>query len=380
MDKRTAAVFVCALLTAAFIICFAVNGAEGGYTMFVNDSPWYDQEHYPWEEIFGVDYLPLSMFSQLEGVSIRENTNLKNVLVSYGDKYVTFDLTSSTMYTSEGWQAEVSTYLLYVNERYVPAETICGYFGFIYEKKGEAVRVSDSSRSLTFNELLLEYNPSLAETEAPKTEPPVTTDSQTGETESEPVTENVGERSIYFTFVCGDRTGEVLDTLKAYGITACFCADAQYIAGNYDTLREILVRGHSVCVYGEYDGSSEDYFSSVYETGTLLARLLKFKTRLITSGLEGMNSLLSREDIIDVAGKLGYAITGFNCPMYYGENADAAVMISDATELIVENETVVFRFPCDGDTVRALPGILAYIERNPQFKTGLIGETLIPAS
>jgi hypothetical protein len=151
MKNKTAAVFICACIAVALIIVstnsLLLFGAdEGAPTMYVNDEPWYSEsQYYKWYNITLINYIPISMLEKINGIEIKENKYLHNVMISYGkDIFMTFDIDTSTVYTAKGEQYSVSTYLIY-GKRYIPAQLVCDNLGLRFEiTKGEtAVRISD---------------------------------------------------------------------------------------------------------------------------------------------------------------------------------------------------------------------------------------------
>ena len=75
--------------------------AEGLPTMFCNDEAWDGEERFGFERIFSQYYLPVSMFEAIDGVEVKENTRLGTLLISYGNRYISFDTDSNFAYTEQ---------------------------------------------------------------------------------------------------------------------------------------------------------------------------------------------------------------------------------------------------------------------------------------
>lgn len=373
MDKRTFLVFLAALLAALVFASVAVN-AEEEYSMFTNDTPWYEQHRLPLESIYGVDYIPLSMLAQITGVSIRENTTLRNVLVSYGDKYITFDLSKSIMYTSDGQQHQISTYLLYGSERYVPAKTVCEYLSLEYERHGDIVRITDGNERLSLHQLLVKYNPSIVETVVDLP----TTDSES-ESESNfetDINENIN-KAVYLSFICDADTDGVISTLDAFSLKALFFADYNYISNNIDTVRRLVAKGHSIAIYADGSAGVSAFFESISDSQDILCKYFKFKTRLI-SCFNAENKLISSADFSSGLSSSGYAYVTRGKSFDNRSSVNAAAFITSSLNYVNKNEVAYLLYECDELTLRSLPGIIGGINRNQHSEYYHISDSNIP--
>ncbi len=388
MKKITAAVTVCACFAVLLIIMMSNSmlsfGAEENLpTMYVNDEPWYNEAQYKWIKIFLVDYMPISILEKIEGIEITFNKYLRNVMISYGeDKYMTFDIDTSTVYTANGEVFSVSTYLIY-GERYIPAKLVCNYLGLRFEmtENETAMRISDGTEKMSFNELLFIFNPALAETETTAQD---TTAPTAGETTAVSETtapleteEEIGKRTIYFTFSdCPNvYTPEIMDILNDYGYKALFFTDEVNIIKNPSVITSMAVEGHIPGIIidpADYDDETE-----VWEEITanrLLYYIIKNKTRIIGA-----------EDTINDEKKLGfesagYIISEYNSKMPEEDSVSAEKIINTAKKYIHENEIVIYRFYSNENTVSALPEILDYISDKSQFTVKIPNETVLQSS
>ncbi len=382
MKNKAGVVFICACIIFIYIIIstnslLSFGADENAPTMYINDEAWYNEFQYKWINIFLVDYIPISMLEKIEGIEIKINRYLRNVMISYDEnKYITFDIDTSTVYTAKGDVYSVSTYLLY-GERYIPAKLVCNYLGLRFEmtKKETAIRISDGSEKKSFNELLVIYNPALAEIETTKNEiTAVTTETLTdaGETTTPFETEEIDARTIYLTFSgCpNEYTSDILNILYSYNYKALFLIDDSRMINNAEVIRRIAVEGHTFGILLPADKNNEVIFD--YEktpANDLLYYIIKYKTRIIsTDGYLSDDKRLSLESA-------GYIITEYNSQLPEDNKISAKNLFNKAQEYIRVNETVIFRFYSNANTVIALPKILDYIAGMPQFNVKSLNET-----
>lgn len=377
------------MITATLIIFASIIAAgmeSGGALMYVNDSPWPYEAQYPQADIFHTEYLPCSMFKALEGVNVRENKYLRNVVISYGDGYITFDLNNSMIYTSDGGNISAATYLLYVSERYVPAEITCTCLGLKYEKIGDAVRISDDSAKKSFNALLLEYNASLAQTEpATETEPPPQTEPiETEPTEIIPTpivtdepkeTEPEPEREVYLTFVCGGGyESEIAAELKKQGLTAAFFCDKKFMEESGTIVRTLADSGNTVGLFAEADAALKDELSAA---NRVLYILTKSKTHLFSCKKTDCERLSGGADLEELNTE-GYVLCDFNCDIYYDLPVTKSYLLSAVKKYIDGNIISVLRFNTDSYSCQALPEIFTLLNEYYNLEVGLVSETSYP--
>ncbi len=78
---------LCLFLTLIIIsaaLCPLHAGADADYTLFVNDEPWYTETLYGWQKINQVDYVPISVFLNIDGVSISTDDDKAVTTIKYG--------------------------------------------------------------------------------------------------------------------------------------------------------------------------------------------------------------------------------------------------------------------------------------------------------
>ncbi len=340
------------VLVSGMLFSIPAMGDELSYSMFVNDEPWYSESQYPTETIFNLPYLPISMFSKLEGITVSENKNLNNIMISDANgRYVTFDTESFFAYCSDGSQVYVMTYTLFGGELYVPAEFVCEYFGFALERTQDSsvIRISNAESTVPFEDLIAEYTietDSSSETLDPDTESDST------------YFEDRANVYLLFENAPTDNTDAILDILDEYSAKATFFMTREDMSQYPDTVIRIAASGHSIGAYiEEYD--AESISEEITQTNSLLRELTRQKTRLIRIG-----------DKDYVSAELGDEIGGVYKGVYYlcSENFD----ISDYPDMTpsqisgkmiealsgAENTTVCFS--SDAKSISVLEELLFY--------------------
>ncbi|MFA6948511.1 MAG: polysaccharide deacetylase family protein [Eubacteriales bacterium] len=383
------------------ILCFAViftafcasypssaAKADSGPTMFVNDEAWYDETLFGWEIIWGMYYVPATVFAKLDGVELKENTRLHNLMLSFGDSYITIDTESKQFaYTSDGGEVYMRTYLLRQNTLWLPAKVICGFFGFTFEQtaSGSAIRISDGTSSKTLEDLLAIYNPSLIETETEQTtknqQTPAPDTSETSEPSSEE--EVIGPRFIYLTFEDGptEYTGDILDLLAEYGFSATFFLDTNSLASYPETAVRIAAEGHSIGLHtvgddaATYENDFDSYISALEYENKLLARIIKSKTRIIRAP-DGSSSDIFRIGTQrgDILASEGYVAWDWNVNVPDELYGSADEISASAVAGIKKYNVPVLRMHQNELTVSALRGILEFISAHADFTVSAISE------
>lgn len=375
MKNKTFTVFIIACITVAAVISYTnpLFGAdEDAPTMYVNDEPWYNESQYKkWYNIYLVDYIPISMMGKIDGIEIKENKYLRNVIISYGkDKYITFDIDASIVYTAKGEQYSAATTLIY-GERYIPARLVCDCLGLNFEitKNEKAIRISDNTAKKSFNELLEIYNPSLLESITTKTET-TTVNQDPAETSGQQQTiGDIGDRTIYFTFTgCpNEYTGEILDLLEKYGYKALFLLNEENIREYITETVRIAAAGHAIGIgLGNNDGM---FTEKARQINNVLYNLIKHKTRIV-----GIDVNIDDDDYLSLE-SAGFTVIDFNGNIPDNKNYSVNYLSAEAYDYIHDFERIFFRFNSTGKTAAVLEKILEYISDKPGFSVELIKET-----
>ena len=234
------------------------------------------------------------------------------------------------------------------------AEQVCEYFGFKLEEKGEAVRISDSTTDKTLNDLLKIYNPALAYEETAQTTQPAVPEETTAPAETEedfsPQYEDIGNRLIYFTFedAPGERTAEILDLLKKYGVSATFFLTGA-ITDYPSEVSRMIAEGHSVglhsmtCDNALFAGDFSSFTSELETENNILYRIIKRKTRLVRApdGSHSDGFVISESEGRTLE-ELGYIVWDWNVYIPDGTDSDTAFISSSRSGKIYRSGDTLF--------------------------------------
>ncbi len=400
--KNVIAALICAFIIAALVIGAAFSTRvyslkdsavteEKKPLMYINDEPWYNEYLYPMENIFLVDYIPIFMFAKLDGVFIKINSAINDVMISYKNKYLTFKTDKSEMYDAEGGKYNIRTYLLYGGERYVPARVVCDYFGFVYEKSknGEAVRIYDANVKLTFDEVLKIYNPSIAEnvteTTAKNTEKETSEKITEGTTKAED-TKEISECNVYLSLYgsSSNNISEAIKLLNEYNVPAAFFLEQSEIIKNADTIREINVNGYNFGVLfnsgsiPENGNSSDKYknvISNLTEINDYIYRLQKYKTRLTALTEDYYLRKSYGNDLFSLLTEEGYIVRGYDYYYNYAYRLSAETVTDRFYKLLSGKENVSVAIYLNSNGTDILKYLLEYIDKYPQLHIVEIDES-----
>lgn len=266
MKRRKRFDLFCALAAVIFalgIVFFARTGVEGAVPnplLYVNDKAFAEEDKYPIEKVRGIYYVPVSLFSQIDGYEIRINAKQKTFIIEYdgGSKFLSFDTSSGFAMNQNGAQIYIPTYELH-NERYVPAEELCKRLGLKFEQTSSSVtgevalRIRDRSSSLDIVLLIYDnypgfYTPETTVTTPVITTPPVTTAQTAASDETSEPTPELTARTIYITIEDspGEYTDELLGLLDIYGYKATFFVVGDAVMESPAALARIAAGGHAI--------------------------------------------------------------------------------------------------------------------------------------
>ena len=363
------------------VICFCILSLAANVysaenpTRYINDLPWAYEITHNWE-ITPMEgcVIPHTAFERISGIDVAFNRNHTQMTMTKGEKKIVVDLKTKDYMIIGDRQIYVKIYEFRTGVYWLPAETVCNYFGLtldIYQygksTKESAIRISDSTAAKSLNELLTLYNPDLAEKEEKL---PI----ETTKEEPEPP---IGDRLILFTFEgeLNAETVNILDILAEHDVKAAFFIVGASLTDNMEILRRLIVDGHTIGLHTmthnetAYINNMNVIFDEFNEENELLYKLTKQKTRLCRAP----NGSSSGKFFIDNEfGKQlynsGYIVWDWNINM-------AGMTYENAVNGIKRNEIPVLRFEMDESAVRLLPEILDYIAENEQFKIKQITES-----
>ena len=359
------------------IVCVGANVYSApNPTRFVNDIPWAYEITHNWE-ITPMEgcVIPHTAFERMSGIEVAFNRNRNQMTMTKGEKKIVVDLKTKDYMIIGDRQIYVKVYEFRTGVYWLPAETVCSYFGLtldIYQygdtAKESAIRISDATAVKSMNDLFTLYNPDLLE--KPEENLPV-------ETKEEEPPPPIGDRLIFFTFEgeLNSYTAEILDILDQHDAKAAFFLVGATLTDNMDILRRLIVDKHTVGLHTMthdetvYIDDMPKLLEEFDAENDLLYKLTKQKTRLCRAP-NGSSS--GRFFIDDNFGKQlynsGYIVWDWNVNM-------VGMTYDNAVNGIKRNEIPVFRFEMNEDTVKILPDILDYIAENTQFKIKQITES-----
>ena len=254
--KILSAVICLALIfTVTAVTPVRIRGAESPkVVLFYNDRAW-TLARLPVEKIHSIYYAPISFMVQLPDVDVRVNESLKTFIITHGDYFLSFDITSDfavnhnkeKMYLKSGE---------YHNERYVPIDSVCAYLKLGYEEYKSpstdaiALRVTDGHQTKTLKEIAEQKYPSLfspPESTDETTAPHGDSGNSSGTTVPKPL---LPERTIYITIegAPGKYTDDILRVLKHGNVKATFFLVGEKMAGNAAAVSKIAAGGHTVAL------------------------------------------------------------------------------------------------------------------------------------
>lgn len=350
---------VMAMLTLFLSISVFTNvSAASGYTLYVNDEPWYTQTLYNWQKINQVYYVPISLFLNINGVEISSNQALKTVTISRGKKYMSIETENKQFaYTEESGEFYFKTYELKSGIIYVPASIVCNYFGFDLSIYGanEAIRICDGTQKLTFYETLLIHNPSLVLKES-------------GGTKYNPIKTDANVAYFMFDDAPNENTDAILDLLEKYNCKATFFLSYSRIIKYPLLVNKIIINGHGIgLICDSAVNSYEEFYNSIGLANDALYSIAKIKTR-ITRISDSCNFEISQDDILDLR-KKGYVLWDKNIDSFDNvKYASSEKVVQRIVEQMSDYKSFTVSFHGNTVSVNAFNTILRYIIANTDYK------------
>ena len=344
--------------------------------LYFNDSTWAREDRSPLKIIDGVEYVPLTIFAQLKNTKVRVNENLNTFVITHSALYISIDATTSIATNHNDRIYTIPTHKLDYGERYVPARDICrhvglGFDSFVNPLTDEiAVRITDGTETLSFEELLNKYNPDILKTEV-QTEQSGQTTGPDDSQDTEQTQKLSGRRTIYFTFpeALNDNTETSLDLLYAYGYTATFFVDSSDIINKPLVISKIISDGHKIGIKPRSPSaytSIDALISEINSINDLLYRVYKFKTRTVM--LDQMYTY--NDDLLSSVNNGALTEEGYSLWRTTVERTDGIYYNNIASQKMIDtlrnNTTVVYNLGNNYHTPTVLNSTLSYIYRNRQ--------------
>ena len=374
--KNKSKLIILILMCICATVIFPGSYSAAAPTRFINDTPWAYETTYNWEITLAEGcVIPHTAFERISGVSVSFNKNRTLMTMTKGEKKIVVDLVAKEYIIFGDRQIYVKVYEFRNNVYWLPADTVCNYFGLtldIYQygetSKESVIRISDSTAAKSLPELLEAYSPDLL----PKQEPVKIKEEEIIIPEPP-----IGDRLIFFTFegALNSNTAAIMDILDGYGIKAAFFITGDTLIDQMDILRRIIVDGHTIGLHtmthdeAAYASDINTLVDEFTAENNLLYKLTKQKTRLCRApNGSSTDKFTIDQGTGNILYSKGYIVWDWNVNM-------VGMTYDNAVTAIKNLEIPVFRFEMDESAVELLPEILEFIADNPQFKVKQITES-----
>ncbi len=262
-------------------------------TIYINDNVFSKHRLYSVLENEDVILLPAAAFSEVEGISSKDDKDADCYIFERDDgRYISINLGSSTYYNSEGNNAEIKTDFV-KSEYYFDASIICKSLGLLFdvsEYGGKTVtRIISSDTALSFDVLI--KNNVISEATIVNT----------------PLIKNTNpldyDKAISFVFdltlINHNGIRQISDLSKELGIKASFVIDEVFLKNSlYSTyLYELNASGHSF-ILKKTEASSKSLEEQAEYCNKILYQLFFKKTNLIYA--ESISKKMSNNGYIAV--------------------------------------------------------------------------------
>ncbi len=331
------------LLVGAMLFCtifsLITRADDSLPTLYCNDEVWYKATIVPLR-IYHSVYVPISVFEQLEGVTVTIYERNNTAMISRSDTlYISFDFTRNSASVKENERFYLMTYTE-GGERYVPLVTTCEYLDLQCETHTSVLdgsisaRICDGKQTKTFAELLRRYNPAALDG---KTEPPETT------APSQPI--DPVSSALFLTvdgLGDGTRIPALLDLLEDFDVKAAFFVTPKELEEKENLVLSLLAGGHTLGFLVEKSGAAD----ALAEANERLMERFKQTTRLYRlqgdEDAEGIHADLRKQ---------GYAHCGWHLDLGMTEDSVRQALIDFRRAVKAEGHLVLRAQPDGFNTV-----------------------------
>lgn len=355
LTRILSAVFCLAVAVCGFTFAGAEIHGANYPTLFYNDRPWYLATRLPAENVYGTNYLPITMFAQLPSVDVRINKTLGTFIITHGNNYLSFDTKSNFAANQDKLRMYITT-AEYHGERYVPAKIVCTYLGLEYEeltdrKTGEiAIRIADSNKTKTFRELLSAYHPDFTPKESGNVDRPV-----------------LSERTIYLGIDMSDirYADAILKSLSRYNFKVTFFLSGSALEASPTLLAKIAAGGHGIAVgatgnaWSGFD-TADDIIDYITEKNIFLARAIRRKSNII--GLPAAGRAVIGEETAAALNEAGYFTWGGDTKISAATSASTGA--ATVMNAIRNYKTSEINLTAGANTAGLLDKVLSFINDN----------------
>ena len=358
------------IFTAVCLTRVELHGAGPTLLLFYNDRVWTQNSSLSAQEMHGVYYAPISLFVQLPSVDVRMNHTLQTFIITHGEKYLSFDISSNFAANQDKERMYLKT-MEYNNERYVPMQAVCDALELGFEKYVDpttssiALRITDSAQTQKLEALAKSRYPGYFPETTEKITESTTTGKDTADTSGKDTTEAdttpvLSRRTVYITVdsALGEYTYDILAVLKKYNFRATFFITEENMRGCADKLSAIAAGGHAIAV-GIPDSKADTLTNAqellvyIESQNDMLARIIKQKTHIVRKV-----GNISAEQVT----AQGYVLWGANVNISSSLSPSRAA--NQAINGIWNNEIAQLRFSDTKNTAVALENVLKFISQN----------------
>ncbi len=246
-------------------------------TLYINDIEWEDDSILPFIESDGKTLVPALAFSSFSGIEVTQSEMLGSLLISDGNKYLSYNLSFGTVLDESGSVAKCEIYR-YGGQIYLEPHAVCQKFSLVFESQFApdgylAARIKDESAVLDFGAMLSSYTES-AEAKIPYLYNP------TGKTVSGTFVHPI------LLVPSAQNVAEAIAILGKNRVT--FAISPKEIASYAELLPKIYAKGHTVVYYlaKEEFESIESFKQKMKEANEYLFSLTGKTCRIYVSAEE----------------------------------------------------------------------------------------------
>ncbi len=380
-------------------------------TLYRQDAVYQYVKTFPLVVSGGVEYVPISLFTQFSYLSVTYSKTSDNFYMSNSEtgRFVTFDVRRNIAETDQGHLIKIITRLFY-RTRYIPVKDVAEIFDLtveIYDNKEMgvyAVRLCDSSRKYTLSQLMENYLPKKIVPQV-RPEPVIKVDPDDNQPSGDgqnPVVpkpvdpyEKVAKRNFYplFENISSPYSEELINTLSYYNQGFTFVVKSDEVIQNSGKIRAVLVGKGTLAVSADEGLFSHEMTPLQYaqklvqefeKANKALSVVCKQKTRLCVLPRNIDMHLLESKDFLSVLDEAGYVVVRTDFAINdYPENANISpyTVVSDVKKAIVDcadknkEGTLRARFFVGAASKTYAAEISRFINKYSQFSSYSINET-----
>ncbi len=356
---------VCVLLGAVFVMGVQADDEEFYFpSLYCNDEVWYKEDLFPLDLYYQTYYVPASLFSYFDGVTVTPNERFGTLLISYtteNTRFISFN-TNTDLALSDGMEEFYAMTYTKDGERYVPAELVCRTLGFTFEYTVSnsfsvtAMRICDGEENKDFSELVALY--ARGDGDDTTSDP---------ETTKEPIIDPptpVDTKIAYITFdsFSGASVDELLSVLRNHNAKATFFMCNDELRDHEDDVIKMIAAGHSVGLAFDTSGYEADCINAFWTQNEILVRLIKHESRFVRIYGENTDAEIKKAENSE------YVVWGWDVSF-----EDTDVAFSELERVAAENERLTLRFRADKNAPELLDAALSHME-NMRFGTRTVND------